>query len=101
MRTDPKNLKGPHALAFAYGDAAAVAKCLKEAGAEFENFAQLKAGVLNEQVLTAAELTLLSSLPSRKQMLGTLLATFIAPVSSLARVLNTIREEKEKGSVTA
>ena len=95
-----KNLKGPHAVAFAYGDAAAVAKCLKEAGEEFENIAKLRAGVLNEQVLSNAELVLLSSLPSRNQMLGTLLATFIAPVSALARVLNTIREEKEKATVT-
>ncbi|MBI2521313.1 MAG: 50S ribosomal protein L10 [Bdellovibrio sp.] len=95
-----KNLKGPHAVAFAYGDAAAVAKCLKEAGEEFEEFAKLKAGLLNEQVLNAAELMQLSNLPSRNQMLGTLLATFMAPVSSLARVLNTIREEKEKGTLT-
>lgn len=94
-----KSLKGPHAVAFAYDDAAAVAKCLKNAGDSLE-VVSLKGGMLEGKALTVPEIKALASLPSKEQMLGTLLATFIAPVSALARVLNSIREQKE-GTATA
>ncbi len=90
------DLKGPHALAFAYDDAAAVAKCLKEASDSHE-VVQLKAGLLGETKLNLKEVIQLASLPSKNEMLGTLLATFNAPVSAFARVLNAIREQKEAG----
>lgn len=93
-----KDLKGPHAVAFAHGDVAAVAKALKEAGDKFEEVVTLKAGVLNGQALTGAELVQLASLPGKDQMIATLLATFNAPVSAFVRVINAIKESKENGS---
>ncbi len=92
------NLSGPHALAFAFDDPAAVAKSLKEAGASLE-LVDLKGGVLDGQMLTKAQVKQLADLPSRDQMLGTLLATFLAPVSAFARVLYAIQEKKEKGEL--
>ena len=92
MLTD---LKGPHALAFAFEDAAAVAKCLKEASKENEAVA-FKAGFLDGKALGVEDLKALADLPSRDEMLGTLLATFNAPISALARVMNSIREKKEE-----
>lgn len=92
------NLSGPHALAFAFEDPAAVAKCLKEAGATLD-LVDLKGGVLDGQMLTKAQVKQLADLPSRDQMLGTLLATFLAPVSAFARVLYAIQEKKEKGEL--
>lgn len=89
-----KGLKGPTAVAFAFDDAAAVAKSLKTSGAELE-LVQLRGGVLDGKLLSTAEVKALADLPSKDQMLGTMLATFIAPVSALARVLNAIREQKE------
>lgn len=94
------NLSGPHALAFAFDDPAAVAKSLKEAGASLE-LVELKGGVLDGQILTKAQVKQLADLPSRDQMLGTLLATFLAPVSAFARVLYAIQEKKEKGELSA
>lgn len=94
------NLSGPHALAFAFDDPAAVAKSLKEAGATLE-LVELKGGVLDGQLLTKAQVKQLADLPSRDQMLGTLLATFLAPVSAFARVLYAIQEKKEKGELSA
>ena len=94
------NLSGPHALAFAFDDPAAVAKSLKEAGATLE-LVELKGGVLDGVMLTKAQVKQLADLPSRDQMLGTLLATFLAPVSAFARVLYAIQEKKEKGELTA
>ncbi len=92
------NLSGPHALAFAFEDPAAVAKCLKEAGSTLD-LVDLKGGVLDGQMLTKAQVKQLADLPSRDQMLGTLLATFLAPVSAFARVLYAIQEKKEKGEL--
>jgi large subunit ribosomal protein L10 len=94
------NLSGPHALAFAFDDAAAVAKCLKDAGATLD-LVDLKGGVLDGQLLTKAQVKQLADLPSRDQMLGTLLATFLAPVSAFARVLYAIQEKKESGELSA
>jgi len=95
-----KDLKGPHAVAFANGDVAAVAKALKEAGDKFESIVSLKAGILKGQALTAEELVQLASLPGKDQMIATLLATFNAPVSAFVRVMNAIKESKENGSET-
>lgn len=92
------NLSGPHALAFAFDDPAAVAKSLKDAGSSLE-LVDLKGGVLDGQLLTKAQVKQLADLPSRDQMLGTLLATFLAPVSAFARVVYAIQEKKEKGEL--
>lgn len=91
-----KNLKGPHAIAFAFDDPAAVAKCIKNAAADHE-IIEFKGGILDGQALSIAQLKQLADLPSRDEMLGTLLATFNAPISALARVFNAIREAKDAG----
>ncbi len=93
-----KDLKGPKAVALAFTDAAAVAKVLKTAGAELE-LVQFYGGLLEGKELSIAEVKALADLPSRDQMLGTLLATFIAPVSALARALHAIKEKKEAGEL--
>jgi len=90
-----KDLKGPSAVALAFDDAAAVAKVLKKSGEDLEPVT-LKGGVLGEQVLSIDEVNELADLPSRDEMLGTLLATFMAPVSALARVLHAVGEKKNE-----
>lgn len=92
-----RNLKGPNAIAFAFEDAAAVAKTIHDAGKELDAV-KLTAGVLDGKVLSTSQLIQLANLPSRDQMLGTLLATFNAPISAFARVLNAIKEKKEVGT---
>ena len=90
-----KGLKGTNAVALAFDDAAAVAKVLKKTGEDLKDVT-LKGGVLGEQVLNANEVNELAVLPSRDEMLGTLLATFMAPVSALARALHAIGEKKNE-----
>jgi large subunit ribosomal protein L10 len=90
-------LKGSNAIAFAFDDAAAVAKCLKEAGENFSEIVNIKAGTLRGTELSKEELVQLANLPGRDQMLATLLATFNAPISALARVLYAVQESKESG----
>lgn len=88
-------LKGPHALVFAFGDVPKVAKCLKESGKEHE-IVELKGGLFNGEELNAARINVLADLPSLEEMLGTLLATMLAPVSAFAQLLNAIKDECEK-----
>ena len=88
------DLKGSSAVAFAYDDAAAVAKVVNDASTEFSEIVTIKGGVLGTQKLTKAEVVALAKLPSRNEMLGTLLATFNAPISAFARVLFAINEQK-------
>ena len=90
-------LKGTNAVAFSFGDSAGVAKVLKDGGKDFEEV-ELRGGFLGDKELTQAEVTALASLPSRDEMLGTLLATFMAPVSAFARVMHAIKEQKEEGN---
>lgn len=96
-----QKLKGTNAVAIAFSDAPAVAKALYDAGKEFEQVT-LKKGMLEGKSLEKSEIEALAKLPSRDQMLGTLLATFNAPISAFARVLNALKDEVEgKGVETA
>lgn len=88
------NLKGPNAVAFAFKDPAAVAKILFNLKKDHE-VAKLGEGLLGDKPLKVAEVEFLANLPSRDLMLGTLLATFNAPVSAFARVVEAVRAKKE------
>ena len=95
-----KDIKGTNALAFAFEDAAGIAKSLNEAGKDLKEV-ELKAGILEGKLLSGAELVQLANLPGKDQMLATLLATFQAPVSAFARVMHAIMEQKESGAEPA
>ena len=91
------DLKGEHAVAFAFSDVAEVAKIIAECGPEMEKVV-LKGGFVEGRQVSAKEMQTLASLPARPQMLATLLATFNAPVSAFVRVLDAIREQKDKSA---
>lgn len=90
------DLKGPNAIAIAFEDAPAVAKALKNAGKEHEAV-EFKGGFLNGEELTVEQIKEIADLPSREEMLATVLATLNAPVSAFARLLDQIREKKDSG----
>ena len=92
------DLKGTNAVAFAFEDAPGVAKAIYEASKELEPVT-LGAGFLTQKPLSPAEVTELAKLPSRDEMLGTLLATFNAPISAFARLMNAVKDECEKQGV--
>lgn len=92
------DLKGSSAVAFAFEDAPGVAKIINDAAGEFQDIVTVRGGMLGTQNLSKAEVIALAKLPSRDQMLGTLLATFNAPVSAFARVLFAIQEQKGGGA---
>ena len=91
-------LKGTNAVAFAFEDAPGVAKAIFDASKDLEQVT-LGKGYLGTELLEADQVTALAKLPSRDEMLGTLLATFNAPVSAFARLMNSIKDECETQSV--
>ena len=92
-----KDLKGTNAVAFAFEDAPGVAKALYDANKE-NDLVTLGDGYLDQKELASAQVLELAKLPSKDQMLATLLATFNAPVSAFVRVLFAIQEQKEAGA---
>lgn len=93
-----KDLKGTNAVAFAFEDAPGVAKAIYEASKELEQVT-IQDGYLKQKLLPSKEVEALAKLPGRDEMLGTLLATFNAPVSAFARLMNSIKDEVETQGV--
>lgn len=82
-----KFLKGPSAFAFAE-EAPVAAKTIQELTKKYSKFLKIKAAYSEGQVLDTAGAKALAMLPTRQEMLGQVAATFQAPISSFARVLN-------------
>ena len=61
----------------------------------------IKGGIVEGSVLSAAELNGFGELPSKNALVASVLGTFLAPISSLAFVLDQIRIEKEGGNAPA
>jgi large subunit ribosomal protein L10 len=79
-------LQGQTGLVFGYQDPVAVAKVLVKFAEENDKLS-IKGAVLEQQVLEAAAVTELAKLPSREQLLGTLLSLMQAPATQLLRTI--------------
>jgi large subunit ribosomal protein L10 len=88
------DLNGSSALVFSYSDPSAIAKVVLDASKVYE-FIKFRGGYLGKTQLSGREVDALASLPPRNQVLATLLATFNAPISAFARVVDAIRLKKE------
>ncbi len=80
-------LSGPTAVVTGQGDVAEVAKALVEFVKKNDK-AVIKGASLESATLSASDVDALSKLPSKDVMRSTLLGTFLAPATSLVRVLN-------------
>ncbi|HTL19433.1 MAG TPA: 50S ribosomal protein L10 [Steroidobacteraceae bacterium] len=98
-------LKGPLMLAFSKDDPGAAARVVKDFAKGNEKLVATLVS-LGGQVLPAAELDKIASLPTREQALSMLLGvlkapiqklvgTLAAPASQLARTLAAVREQKQ------
>ena len=74
-------------------DAVAAAKVLNDF-AKTNDKLVLKAGVYNGSLLDAAGIKALASIPSREELLSKLAYVMKAPVSSMARALGAVAEQK-------
>jgi len=89
-------------------DPVAGAKVLAEFAKENEAFV-IKAGVMTNSLMTEADIKALALLPSREELLATLLGTMQAPIAKLVRTMNEVpagfartlaalRDQKEKAA---
>ena len=82
-------LTGPTAITFVKGDAAAVAKTLRDYARTNQNLV-VKGGLLGGKVLSAADVQALADLPSRDVLLAQLAGAFQAPLVKLAGLLQAL-----------
>jgi len=88
-------LEGPTAVAFCYDDATKAASVINKQLKDMPNL-EFKAGVVEGTLYDAAGMVKIADIPSREVLLSRLLGSFKSPVSSFARVLNSLAEEKNK-----
>ena len=94
-------LNGTTAMASTTGDPIAPARIVCEFAKKNKNTLSIKGGVVEGSVLTADQLNGFGELPSKSALVAQVLGTFLAPISSLAFVLDQIREQKEGGAPAA
>jgi len=82
-------LTGPTAIAFVHGDAAAVAKALRD-NARTNPALVLKGGLLGTKSLGADEVRALADLPSRDVLLGHVAGAMAAPLQQFAGLLQAL-----------
>lgn len=80
-------LEGPTAILFAYGDIVAPAKAVADF-VRSSRILQVRAGILNGQVVTPADVEAISSLPPREELLGKLVGLLASPMTRTAGVLS-------------
>ncbi len=91
-------LNGTTAMASTTGDPIAPARIVCEFAKKNKSTLSIKGGVVEGSVLTADQLNGFGELPSKNALVASVLGTFLAPISSLAFVLDQIREQKEGGA---
>lgn len=94
-------LNGTTAMASTTGDPIAPARIVCEFAKKNKNTLSIKGGIVEGSVLTAEQLNGFGELPSKNALVAQVLGTFLAPISSLAFVLDQIREQKEGGAPAA
>ena len=88
-------LNGTTSLATTTGDPIAPARIVCEFAKKNKNVLSIKGGLVEGSVLTAEQLNSFGELPSKDALIAQVLGTFLAPISSLAFVLDQIRIQKE------
>jgi large subunit ribosomal protein L10 len=73
-------LDGPTAVMFAFGDAVAPAKALSDF-VRTSRILQIKAGLMNGQVVSASDVEAIATLPPREELLGRLVGMLASPMA--------------------
>ena len=95
-------LNGTTAMASTTGDPIAPARVVCEFVKKNKlKTLSIKGGVVEGSVLSADQLNGFGELPSKNALVASVLGTFLAPISSLAFVLDQVRIQKEGGAPAA
>ena len=87
-------LNGTTSMASTTDDPIAPARVVCEFARKNKNVVKIKGGMVEGKVLSVEELMSFGELPSKNALVAQVLGTFLAPISSLAVVLNQILEQK-------
>ena len=88
-------LNGTTAMASTTGDPIAPARIVCEFAKKNKNVLSIKGGLVEGSVLPVEQLQGFGELPSKDALVAQVLGTFLAPISSLACVIDQIRQQKE------
>ena len=91
-------LNGTTSMASTTEDPIAPARVVCEFAKKNKRPLAIKGGIVEGSVLSAAELNSFGELPSKNALVASVLGTFLAPISSLAFVLDQIRIQKDGGA---
>ncbi|KJS32695.1 MAG: 50S ribosomal protein L10 [Desulfatitalea sp. BRH_c12] len=83
------HFKGPSAIAISYSDPVAPAKVLSDFAKTNEKL-EIKIGVIDGKLIDLTAIKALAALPSREQLLATVLSAMIAVPTSFVRALNDV-----------
>lgn len=89
------SLTGPNAIAFSTEDVIAPAKILNEFAKKHDAL-EIKAGVVEGNIVTVEEIKALADLPSREGLLSMLLSVLQAPIRNLALATKAVADQKEE-----
>ena len=93
-------LSGPSAFAISYEDSTAAARIISKENKNIPNM-EFKAGVVENIVYDAEGIKAIANIPAKEELLSKLLGSFKSPLSSFARVINAIAEDKSKENAEA
>ena len=97
-----KVLNGTTAMASTTGDPIAPARIVCEFAKKNKTVKiAIKGGIVEGSVLSADQLNGFGELPSKNALVASVLGTFLAPISSLAFVLDQIRMQKDGSAAAA
>ncbi|MBQ9036745.1 MAG: 50S ribosomal protein L10 [Erysipelotrichaceae bacterium] len=88
-----QSLTGPNAIAVS-NDEIAASRVLSKFAKKHDKLV-IKAGIVENKVIDAAEIAQLASLPNKEGMLSMLLSCLQSPISSFARATKAIADAKE------
>jgi len=88
-------LEGPTALAFSYEDPTSGPKVMSDFIKKAKK-TEIKCGLLEKEVLTAAGVEALSALPSKEILLMQLLSVLNGPIRGFAVAVNALKEKREE-----
>jgi len=87
-------LNGTTSLATTTGDPIAPARIVCEFAKKNKNVLKIKGGFVEGSVLSVEQLQGFGELPGKDALIAQVLGTFLAPISSLAFVIDQIRQQK-------
>jgi large subunit ribosomal protein L10 len=94
FETIAKDLTGPNAIAFGYGDPVVPAKILKDFAKDHKNL-ELKAGVVENAYYDLDGIKAIADIPSREVLIAKFLGSVKSPISNFAYLLKNIIDKQE------